>query len=145
MSIVSREVWSDHIQKFDRIIQFDKSYQTLKEMKLKNIEYFFKEKKMKIEKQNELYKKYPDMFREKNLSEKESCMAFGLEIPDEWYDLIDSLCDLIKYHCEFNNLEPIVIKQVKEKFGSLRFYYSGGDDYIRGSVTLAEIISKKIK
>jgi hypothetical protein len=42
-------------------------------------------------------------------------------------------------------VEPIVpqvtVDQVKEKFGSLRFYYSGGDPYIRGLVSMAESMS----
>jgi hypothetical protein len=36
------------------------------------------------------------------------------------------------------------INQIKEKFSTLRFYYSGGDDYIDGMVTLAESLSAKI-
>ena len=32
----------------------------------------------------------------------------------------------------------VVVGQVKEKFGSLRFYYSGGDEYINGLVSFAE-------
>ena len=32
----------------------------------------------------------------------------------------------------------VTLDQVKEKFGTLRFYYSGGDDYISGMVSLAE-------
>ena len=35
----------------------------------------------------------------------------------------------------------VTIAQIKEKFGSLRFYYDGGDDYISGMVTLAESMS----
>lgn len=35
----------------------------------------------------------------------------------------------------------VVAIQVKEKFGGLRFYYSGGDDYIRGVVDMAEEMS----
>ncbi len=35
----------------------------------------------------------------------------------------------------------VVAIQVKEKFGGLRFYYSGGDDYIRGVVDMAEYMS----
>jgi hypothetical protein len=46
-------------------------------------------------------------------------------------------------------MEPSVIPQVialqvKEKFSSLRFYYSGGDKKIRGMVTLAEHMSAHI-
>lgn len=32
----------------------------------------------------------------------------------------------------------VVVQQIKEKFGGLRFYYSGGNDGIGGMVTMAE-------
>lgn len=35
----------------------------------------------------------------------------------------------------------VVAVQVKEKFGTLRFYYSGGDDIVSGIVRMAESIS----
>jgi hypothetical protein len=35
----------------------------------------------------------------------------------------------------------VTIAQIKEKFGTLRFYYDGGDDYISGMVSLAESLS----
>ena len=38
----------------------------------------------------------------------------------------------------------VVITQIKEKFGGLRFYYDGGDEYIAGAVHLAESMSYKI-
>jgi hypothetical protein len=38
-------------------------------------------------------------------------------------------------------VEQVVVDQVKEKFGTLRFYYHGGDDYIRGLVSMAESMS----
>lgn len=39
-------------------------------------------------------------------------------------------------------VEKITVAQIKQKFGSLRFYYDGnGDDTIRGMVQLAEYIS----
>ncbi len=41
-------------------------------------------------------------------------------------------------------MPPIQISQIKEKFGGLCFYYSGGDDYIYGLVSLAESLSYKI-
>ena len=40
-------------------------------------------------------------------------------------------------------VRQVVAVQVKEKFGSLRFYYEGGDDYIRGLVSLAESLSHR--
>ena len=38
-------------------------------------------------------------------------------------------------------LEQVTVNQVKEKFGTLRFYYSGGDEYIDGLVAMAESMS----
>lgn len=38
-------------------------------------------------------------------------------------------------------MPPINITQVKEKFGGLRFYYDGGDDYIDGMASLSEGLS----
>ena len=35
----------------------------------------------------------------------------------------------------------VVARQLKEKFGTLRFYYSGGDEYISGVVDMAEAMS----
>lgn len=38
-------------------------------------------------------------------------------------------------------ISQVVAVQVKEKFGTLRFYYDGGDDYIDGAVAMAEMMS----
>jgi hypothetical protein len=35
----------------------------------------------------------------------------------------------------------VTLDQVKEKFGTLRFYYTGGDDEISGMVRMAESMS----
>jgi hypothetical protein len=35
----------------------------------------------------------------------------------------------------------VVAMQVKEKFGTLRFYYSGGDDFVSGAERMAESMS----
>jgi hypothetical protein len=39
------------------------------------------------------------------------------------------------------SIPQVTLDQVKEKFGTLRFYYTGGDDYIRGMVSLAESLT----
>jgi len=38
-------------------------------------------------------------------------------------------------------IPQVVAVQVKEKFGTLRFYYNGGDEYVRGVVSMAEYMS----
>ena len=41
-------------------------------------------------------------------------------------------------------IEQVVAKQIKEKFGTLRFYYDGGDDYIRGLEAMAASMTSRI-
>jgi hypothetical protein len=38
-------------------------------------------------------------------------------------------------------IPQVTLDQVKEKFGTLRFYYTGGDEYISGLVSMAESMS----
>ena len=47
---------------------------------------------MKQELEDKLIKKYPEIFKDCYKSARESCMAWGLEVGDGWYDLIDRLC-----------------------------------------------------
>jgi hypothetical protein len=41
-------------------------------------------------------------------------------------------------------VDQVVAKQIKEKFGTLRFYYGGGDEYISGLVSMADSMSSVI-
>lgn len=41
-------------------------------------------------------------------------------------------------------ISQVVAQQVKEKFGSLRFYIKGGNDFAFGAIALAESLSSKI-
>jgi hypothetical protein len=113
---------------------------------------------MNKELQEKLFSKYPKIFRQKDLSTKESCMANGIQCGDGWYNIIDVLCHTIKLYLERKNksdkshnvirLVPsssinIMFEavQIKEKFGALRFYYDGGDDTIAEIVSYAESLS----
>jgi hypothetical protein len=60
--------------------------------------------------------------------------------------LIDSLCHNIQEHIDWHNkyakckkdkISQFVATQVKEKFGSLRMYHKGGNDYCSGLVSMA--------
>lgn len=44
-------------------------------------------------------------------------------------------------HAVPESVVQVTVDQVKEKFGTLRFYYSGGDDTISGLVNMAESMS----
>jgi hypothetical protein len=71
------------------------------------------------EKEKAIFEKYPKLFKRVSLPMQQTCMCWGLEIPDEWFDDIDTLCENI------NNVNPdaIEFEQIKIKFGSIRIYY----------------------
>ena len=55
--------------------------------------------------------------------------AFGCQCDNGWYDLLSEICEKIQSVYDKNGREPdIVIDQIKEKFGTLRFYYHFGGD-----------------
>ena len=99
--------------------------------------------KMSPELTKQLYDKFPELFKEKDLPPDKSNMRFGFECSDGWYNIIFTLCSLIQIHQKSQKADykPVVVQQVKEKFGTLRFYYYGGDDTVFGMVAYAEAIS----
>ncbi|CAB5221194.1 hypothetical protein UFOVP244_103 [uncultured Caudovirales phage] len=150
---------------------------------------------MNQDKDKLLCEKYPKLFSERNLPMTQSCMYWGFEIGDGWFNIIDNLCANIQHHLdsaadyrkrtiEYNEMieqavagkyekleeywsdsspeliekvkesipssslrevpeevSQVVVSQVKEKFGTLRFYYYGGDEYVAGLVAMAESMS----
>ena len=89
-----------------------------------------------------LVREFPDIFRDCGKSPQETCMAWGCEHSDGWYGIIRALCRSISNHVKYSKV-PIDFKfaQVKEKFGTLRVYDYGADDYIRGCIHMAEEMS----
>jgi hypothetical protein len=77
---------------------------------------------------------YPKMFEGK---------YGGFAVGAGWYPIIKALCENIQHHIDWKNRKSLVVpqvevEQIKEKFGGLRFYYTGGDDEISGMVRMAE-------
>jgi len=79
----------------------------------------------------------------------------GFAISEGWWHIVDNLMGHIQHHIDWSvknhqwdlendkkNVRPVcsqvTVNQIKEKFGGLRFYYSGGDEYIYGLVSMAE-------
>jgi hypothetical protein len=148
---------------------------------------------MREELDNKLCAKYPKIFRDRNAPMNQTCMCWGFEHGDGWYNIIDMMCANIQHHINWTRKqrlnallynralsraikgdlgtysrldkwqqkwiddalgdpEPqlkqvpeacpqVVASQVKEKFGTLRFYYSGGDEYISGIEAMADSMS----
>jgi hypothetical protein len=150
---------------------------------------------MKQELDELLCKQYPEMMVNRNKGMRETCMCWGFECGDGWFNILNNLMGNIQQHINWRNRqievainyneklakmkagdfedfekdaqawkqdykddmrermlieEPrklpkpvpqVTLDQVKEKFGTLRFYYTGGDDYISGLVSMAESMS----
>jgi len=151
---------------------------------------------MKQENDEYLCKVYPKMMVNRNRDMKETCMCWGFECGDGWFQILNQLMGNIQHHIDwkirqrevaikFNQMaeqlkagdstlfdedmkdmlnrdyvekrkqelieDPlreipaeipqVTLDQVKEKFGTLRFYYTGGDEYISGLVSMAESMS----
>jgi len=98
---------------------------------------------MKRELDQLLCERYPRMMVNRNKSMIETCMCWGFECGDGWFNILNQLMGSIQHHLDWKNksglvVDQVTLDQVKEKFGTLRFYYSGGDDTIDGMVRLAE-------
>jgi len=157
---------------------------------------------MKQELDQLLCEKYPKMMVNRNKNMQETCMCWGFECGDGWYNILNQLMGNIQHHIDWkekqrdgaikyneiaeagksgnvelfadlvakeyadkptisadyirercedmiknplrdipDSVPQVTLDQVKEKFGTLRFYYTGGDDYISGMVTMAEAMS----
>tara|TARA_Y100000593_G_scaffold42861_1_gene82054 strand:- start:25243 stop:25641 length:399 start_codon:yes stop_codon:yes gene_type:complete len=86
--------------------------------------------------QDEIFEKYPELYQEKDLPMSASCMCWGLEVPNDWLPVIDKLSKVLSNLPPYSyKVDPkdessyvqvqakVVAKQVKIKFGGLRFYY----------------------
>jgi len=109
---------------------------------------------MKKELEDYLYKNYPKLYTE--CGEEQPFALFGFECNDGWFRLILWLSTYIqdyidqhnrwaeKYPDQYKPIPQVKVAQVKEKFGTLRYYYSGGDDKIGAVVQFAEYLSSNI-
>ena len=151
---------------------------------------------MKQELDKLLCEKYPKMMVNRNKPMQETCMCWGFECGNGWFNILDQLMSNIQHHIDWKekqrqyamdynemaaqaktgnfdlfekrmesvvdqaykekklgeivagdfrevpeSIPQVTLDQVKEKFGTLRFYYTGGDDEISGLVRMAESMS----
>jgi ribosomal protein S27E len=112
-----------------------------------------------------LCEKYPKIFVNRNSDMRTTAMCWGFEHGDGWYNIINQLCNNIQHHIDWSHkshesdlkwneehpenqrevrkiCSQVVAEQVKEKFGTLRFYYQGGDDTVDGMVQMAEAMTE---
>jgi len=102
---------------------------------------------MSPEKTKLLVEKYPTIFMriaDPDSNDKTPLAMFYIECNDGWFDLIDMLCEKIQRRVEWKKIEPVICAQVKEKFGTLRFYVDGGDEITDAYISFAEDLSGRI-
>ena len=98
---------------------------------------------MKVELQNYLKNKFPTIYPEN----------FSFECNDGWFRIILWLSRYIEMYVTQQNemaeknpqfyqpVKNLVAKQVKQKFGTLRFYFEGGNEHLTTIVRYTEFIS----
>lgn len=91
----------------------------------------------------QIYRDFPQLFRGRNKSIKENLMPFGFDHNDGWFQLVYDLSAKIDTYAKEKGLTPEVV-QVKEKFGSLRYYLHGGDEFIYDLICKVEEASTHI-
>jgi len=99
---------------------------------------------VKEELQERLFKKYPKIFRQKDLPMTETAMCWGIDCGDGWFWLIDKLCEYLQFQTDENGWPQVEAVQVKEKFGGLRFYIGSGSSEIFEVISFAESLSESI-
>ncbi len=70
-------------------------------------------------------------------------MVFGIMCDDGWFDILYEALVKIKKHIEENPEIKFKAEEIKEKYGELRFYYYGGDEYIEKVIDELEKKSRK--
>jgi len=95
-----------------------------------------------------LLKKYPVVFGQHKLPMNQTAMCWGFECGDGWHTIIDALASIIQ--CENKRHQEASKKtyfmqaiQVKEKYGTLRFYMGFETDYVSGAIAMAEEMSAR--
>lgn len=80
-----------------------------------------------------------------NIVRREWAIDWNKKVNDAEYDWSDKSPYLKREERKVPELvEQVVATQIKEKFGSLRFYFNGGNDYCDALVAMAESMSERI-
>jgi len=91
-----------------------------------------------------LYTTYPSLFHRETWIDSESAMQSGCRCGDGWFPILDALCERIVWCVEHDDMPSVEVRQIKEKFGTLRFRFSGGDERTHAMASLALAISARI-
>jgi len=91
-----------------------------------------------------LYDEFPELYRGRTKPMSKSSMCFGFGCSDGWFQLLCDLSADLMEICEEAGIEVPEVKQVKEKFGGLRYYVRGGNEATNARIRQAEEASVTI-
>lgn len=95
---------------------------------------------MKKSLDRKLCQKFPHLYRDRDEDMTKTCLCWGFP-GNGWYRIIYRLSEQIQKHISKwpkEHYEAFRVCQVKEKFGTLRFYVDGADDTINRYISAAE-------
>lgn len=94
-----------------------------------------------------LCKKFPNLYRNRCGKMTETCMCWGFECGDGWFQLIYDLSEKLEagiLKLPEEDRQFCCASQVKEKYGTLRFYMHSSTDEMDKFITEAEHNSAEI-
>ena len=92
-----------------------------------------------------LFSTYSNLFEPEDYrsSPEKSCMYWGFECGDGWASLIENMLKEVDEVVKRKSIKNFFFEQIKQKFGSLRAYYSVCDEEINVIVDKYEEISER--
>jgi hypothetical protein len=78
---------------------------------------------MREELEKELRRIAPTFLQEMDCTEMQSCMHYGIECNDGWFNPLKTFCEKVEALNEELQNKVFVAKQIKEKFGDIRVYW----------------------
>ena len=77
---------------------------------------------MHQELEQKLYEDFPELYRGRHKSSRQSSMCYGFSCQDGWFQIIYDLSADIMAIVKEEGIDVPEVTQVKEKLGALRFY-----------------------
>jgi hypothetical protein len=100
---------------------------------------------MKKELDDALCRDFPLTFRDRHASMQVTCMCWGFDVEDGWEPLIRRAAEKIEaaiLKLPEADREHVCASQVKEKFGTLRLYFTSENEEISAAIKEAEEASE---
>lgn len=99
---------------------------------------------MNINLEEKLVKEFPDLFPRIKTHPTTQQQFYGCACGAGWFNLIYQFCNLVVSRQKSTGADSFKFLQIKEKFGSLRLYFDGGDDFIEGAAEMIERLSSGV-